>query len=352
MSSMDVLISFDTTGSMSGCIRDVRKRITEMVDRLFSSVDGLRMGVISHGDYYDGPIGFSKIDFTSSKEQVKSFILNSPNTHGGDEDEFYEYVLQEANKFDWQSDKRMFVLIGDSGPHEIGYTYKRVSYNIDWKKETRRLYGNGVKVYTIQCLDRRDYNYFYESVADNTGGKHVGLSQFSETVETILATCYHQTGQLDEYRNELTGKLRMNRNLARMFQELDGKESDVKYTARDSSGLVSVHPSRFQLLRVTETVDIKSFVENNEIRFKIGRGFYQFTKSEMVQEKKEVILRNKDTGDMFSGPEAREFIGLPFGNRGKISPKFFDQYEVYIQSTSPNRKLMKNTKFLYERDDF
>lgn len=70
----------------------------------------------------------------------------------------------------------------------------------------------------------------------------------------------------------------------------------------------------------------------------------------MVQEHKEVILRNKRTGDMFTGAEARNFVGLPFGERGKIRPKLFDDYEVYIQSTSYNRKLIPNTKFLYENE--
>ena len=70
----------------------------------------------------------------------------------------------------------------------------------------------------------------------------------------------------------------------------------------------------------------------------------------MIQEHKEVILRNKRNGDMFSGAEARNFIGLPFGERGTIRPKLFDEYGVFIQSTSSNRKLMPNTKFLYENE--
>ena len=53
---------------------------------------------------------------------------------------------------------------------------------------------------------------------------------------------------------------------------------------------------------------------------------------------------------MYTGGEARNFIGLPFGERGKIKPKLFDEYEVFIQSTSSNRKLMPETKFLYENE--
>jgi hypothetical protein len=122
------------------------------------------------------------------------------------------------------------------------------------------------------------------------------------------------------------------------------------YTHDDSSGLVPVPPTRFQLLHVDYEADIKSFVEKQGVTFKKGRGFYQFTKSEEIQEKKEVVLRNKVTGDMFTGSEARNFIGLPFGTRGQIRPKYSNDYQIFVQSTSNNRKLMRNTLFLYENN--
>ena len=43
--------------------------------------------------------------------------------------------------------------------------------------------------------------------------------------------------------------------------------------------------------------------------FKAGRGFYEFTKPEVISQKKEVVLLDKATGDMFTGPEALDLIG-------------------------------------------
>jgi hypothetical protein len=51
---------------------------------------------------------------------------------------------------------------------------------------------------------------------------------------------------------------------------------------------------------------------------------------------------------MYTGSEAREMIGLPYGKRGQIAPRYLEGYEVFVQSTSNNRKLLRNTKFLYE----
>jgi len=101
------------------------------------------------------------------------------------------------------------------------------------------------------------------------------------------------------------------------------------------------------MLHVDKDTPIKDFVQSTGATFKIGRGFYELTKSELVQEHKEVVLRN-NAGDMFSGAKARDMIGLPLGTRGTVRPMRDLGYTVFIQSTSPNRKLMGNTRFLYE----
>ena len=43
--------------------------------------------------------------------------------------------------------------------------------------------------------------------------------------------------------------------------------------------------------------------------FRAGRGFYEFTKPEIISNKKEVVLVDKVTGDMFTGSEAFDMIG-------------------------------------------
>ena len=46
---------------------------------------------------------------------------------------------------------------------------------------------------------------------------------------------------------------------------------------------------------------IKDFVQVHALLFKAGRGFYEFTKPEIISNKKEVVLVDKITGDMFTG---------------------------------------------------
>ena len=50
---LDMVIAFDTTGSMASYIGAVRKEVSELVPRLFKSNPNLRIGVVAFGDYCD-----------------------------------------------------------------------------------------------------------------------------------------------------------------------------------------------------------------------------------------------------------------------------------------------------------
>jgi hypothetical protein len=116
--------------------------------------------------------------------------------------------------------------------------------------------------------------------------------------------------------------------------------------------LRAVSPGRFQVLDIDKDISIKAFVLENGLTFKTGRGFYEFTKTETIQGKKEVILMERKTGDLFSGEAAREMLGLPAGETVRIKPSNLEKYVVFVQSTSANRKLIGKTRFLYEVEDW
>jgi hypothetical protein len=120
----------------------------------------------------------------------------------------------------------------------------------------------------------------------------------------------------------------------------------------ESTDLRAVTPGRFQVLDVENDISIKAFVLENGLSFKVGRGFYEFTKTETIQAKKEIILMDRVTGDLFAGSAAREMLGLPMDATMRIKPSSLEKYVVFVQSTSANRKLIGNTRFLYEVQDW
>lgn len=141
----------------------------------------------------------------------------------------------------------------------------------------------------------------------------------------------------------------MSRGLNQMFNTMLKRESTFDY---GSVELRAVTPGRFQVLEVDNDISIKAFVLENGLTFKTGRGFYEFTKTETIQGKKEIVLMDRSTGDLFEGEAAREMLGLPMGATVRIKPSNLEKYIVFVQSTSANRKLIGSTRFLYEVEDW
>lgn len=112
-------------------------------------------------------------------------------------------------------------------------------------------------------------------------------------------------------------------------------------------------PGKYQTLKVDWRVPIREFVEDCRIKghylvFEPGRGFYEFTKPELIRETTQVVLRDKRTGEMLEGPATRRMIGLRPGERARVKPPRSEYYDIFVQSRSLKRKLVGGTELLYE----
>ena len=235
---------------------------------------------------------------------------------------------------------------------------------------------SNIHVYAVQALARRHATSFYKEVAEKTGGYHLQLNQFADVVNLLLAISYKQQGndQLYKFEKEVQGSGRLSRDMHAAFSTLGGRVTTTTTTTHGGRAvktttttvrtpasfgkrdLAAVHPSRFQATYIDHDQSIRDYVEDLGIKFRPGRGFYEFTKSVKVQPHKEVVLQDKITGDMFTGARARKILNLPDGVTKSIAPskmpKVFDQYRAFIQSTSWNRRLLGDTHFLYEVEDY
>jgi len=347
---VEIVFSFDTTGSMYPCLAQVRKKLHGTVSRLMKEIPGIRIGVIAHGDYCDaGSTYVTKIlDLTDDANAVVRFVDRVGQTGGGDAPECYELVLREAQSLSWTVGyQRAFVLIGDDVPHGPSDNPKR----LDWRKEVDALGRMGVPVYGVQALARRHATPFYKELAEKSGGFHLSLDQFAHVTDMLLAVCYKQSSdaRLQAYETEVAKEGRMSRGLNAMFSTMLQRKTASPFGETD---LRAVAPGRFQSLEVDDDMPIKAFVQENGLGFKTGRGFYEFTKTETIQGHKEVVLMDRKTGDFYSGERAREMLGLPPGETVRIRPASLEKYVVFVQSTSANRKLVKGSRFLYEVEDW
>lgn len=348
--AIEVVFSFDTTGSMYPCLTQVRRKIKETVTRLMNEISLIRIGIIAHGDYCDEHSTYvtKKFDLSGDVNAICHFVQNVEATGGGDAPECYELVLHEAQSLSWSSSaSKSLVLIGDDIPHPPAHNPKK----LNWRQEVDKLSEKEIIVYGVQALNRSYATPFYQELAEKSGGFHVNLDQFSYITDLFFAVCYQQASheQLQAYEQEVIDQGRMSRGLNQIFNSMMKRQETFYYAAAD---LRAVSPGRFQALDVDKDISIKAFVLENGLNFKVGRGFYEFTKTETIQAYKEIILMERGTGDLFEGDAAREMLGLPAGETARIKPNNLEKYVVFVQSTSANRKLMGGTRFLYEVEDW
>lgn len=336
MKSVDLVFSFDTTGSMYPCLTTVRRSIVEASSFLFDRIPNLRIGVIAHGDYCDGKNMIHTLPLTSNGVKLAEFINNAPQTDGGDSDECYEYVLRHAQDFDWKGEKAL-VMIGDALPHRIGSinAQGRVEYN--WETQAAILINRGVKIYPVQAMGRKSSDQFYDALAKMSSTPKLELPQFSDIVDILTAVCFQQAGQLHQFEETVRKRPVKSAHLLRTLDQLSGRTLSKRSTSVGS---------RFQVLEVDADTSIKEFVEKNGLPFTQGRGFYEFTKKEEIQEYKEVVAQNRASGAIITGIRARKVLDIGEG-RVVVKPTV-DSHTGFIQSTSVNRKLKAGTKFLYE----
>lgn len=349
--TIDLCFSFDTTGSMFTCLTQVRRSIEKTVGYLFDRISDLRVGIIAHGDHCDGKKIVTILDLTNNKEAIQKFVREVPATDGGDSDEAYEFVLNRARTMNWTAGKnKAFVMIADCNPHKVGYRYGSYTNDLDWKNEVSLLVEAGITVIPVQALGNSFANAFYDGMAKIAGTQKLELEQFSDINDIIMALCMHRAGKSIEFEEMLEKRGNVSYSVMKVVDVLFGHKTRVKKTSTYTK--FAVHPSRFQVLNVDKTCSIKDFVLTNGLMFKKGRGFYEFTKPETIQDYKEVVIVDRSTGDMFSGEKAREILGIPIGRTAKVKPDMLTHYQGYVQSTSINRKLIGGTRFLYEINEF
>lgn len=125
----------------------------------------------------------------------------------------------------------------------------------------------------------------------------------------------------------------------------------VDLTQKDLNKLDDIS-SKVVLWPVTikdDGVQIKPFCEKRlKNSFMKGAAFYQLTKTEKaVQDYKIICIRDKKTQSIYGGHQARRVLGLPLHGTIKLAPGDHGQYDIFVQSTSINRKLVGGTQVLY-----
>ncbi|XP_067678221.1 uncharacterized protein [Haliotis asinina] len=236
----EIVFSFDTTGSMSSCLVEVRGRLQDMIQRLQADIPAIRMAVFAHGDYCDKHNYVTKwIDFSTNVKELCDFVNNVSSTGGGDSDECYELVLRQVGEeLSWTpGSNRALVMIGDANPHEPDYPDNKL--RIDWREEIQTLNKMGVKIYGVERGSGT--MEFYKRMSQETGGRHLQLDSFSNVFDFLMAICYREQGSdlFDVYEKEVRGRCAggpLSKDMEKMFTSLRDGVTSVPSPKKTTTG--------------------------------------------------------------------------------------------------------------------
>lgn len=200
---LDLIIAFDTTGSMRSYIEAVKKHVTKLIPKLFESNPNLKIGIIAFGDYCDMASrtvfgrAYQQLALTQNQDAIIDFITSAKNTAGGDDDEFYELVIAKIiAETNWRKRaEKAVMLIGDANPHAVGYTYSgKIDNNqINWRTEASNAAALGIKFDTLRINERTPW---FAELSKITNGISLPFKNDAKTDQVIYAATLARGGEV------------------------------------------------------------------------------------------------------------------------------------------------------------
>lgn len=166
------------------------------------------------------------------------------------------------------------------------------------------------------------------------------IQEWDQTEEGVTFAMNSNIGATHAYFSNRSIGLRATNNFY-VTTDLSGVKS------KDLKNLTDLQ-SNFKAWTVDKETDVKSFVEGHGKEFHLGSVYYMLTKKEKVQPRKQVLLVEKGKKAVYGGQEARDLLGLPPNQEAVVTPGNHANYDVYVQSASINRKLVRGTKVLFD----
>jgi hypothetical protein len=132
----------------------------------------------------------------------------------------------------------------------------------------------------------------------------------------------------------------------RSTKQLFNLDLSTLNTSTVKTNLSQLSPDEYLLIPVhTESV-IKPLVESwTQKTYTVGSAYYQLSKAEKIQGYKQICIQNKRNGQVYTGTNARNLLSLP-DTEVKVNPASHVDFDIFVQSTSTNRKLAPGTKLL------
>ncbi len=161
---LEIVITFDSTGSMEGEIQEVKNKIERMGSVLFRIVEKTRISVCTYRDV-DSKYVVKGIPLTDNLGDIVNFLEDVSSGGGGDDPEAVHMGLEWSIKKNQFRDKarKVILLFGDAPPHAADK-----DYCLRLSSEFRRKYSGVIS--TVTCHSEQRLPAFIE-IAQMGGGE-------------------------------------------------------------------------------------------------------------------------------------------------------------------------------------
>lgn len=204
-------------------------------------------------------------------------------------------------------------------------------------KNLKKLIEESPDNYTIACLvpDKQGVKdaEFFGFPADNIqiwdANKAAGYAEVGKQIEKTIETYFQARAQGVRGTKNLFKLDLTNLNQSVIKENLDPIKPGIDY----------------DLFEIKQTVEIRPFVTTQTGNYVKGNSYYELTKREEIQAYKQICIKHRKSGWVYSGKDARQLLGLPDHNI-KVSPDMNKDYAIFVQSTSINRKLLPGSRLI------
>lgn len=222
---LDILLVFDTTGSMYSYLEEVQRNLSEITFEIITAIPNSLLGVVAYGDYCDeGSAYITKtIDLSNDINRIKKFVSEIERTGGGDLPEALEVALNKAVNLKWRFfSKKAIVIVGDAPPHGI---MDEMINEIDYKVEISKLRKIGARLYTVQCGNDETTKQTFRWMSETTGGIYMNLSNIHDLKDILIGASMKEAGLLESYINKLMQNKALTESKNKIFKLLSGKRN-------------------------------------------------------------------------------------------------------------------------------
>jgi hypothetical protein len=242
-------------------------------------------------------------------------------------------------------------LIGliESAPdyNQPGVTYLVMAIT-DGQENASRITAQSLatKIRNLQATDKWTFVFrvpygYKNALVNKLGVPQNNVQEWEQTERGFRESTAHTQSAIGSYYVGVSRGITSSKSF---YTDLSG----VKATDARAVGMVNIS-GEVDIFPVRSAGEIHEIVSQKTGRpYQKGTGFYQLSKTEkIVQGYKLIAIRNQNTGAVYAGVAARDLLNLPHSGNITLKPGNHGEWDVFVQSTSTNRKLLPGTNVLY-----